>query len=65
VAEPFVTSKQGVRGAGIGLAIVAAFVRTLGGSLHFERIDGGSDFTSAGTPRTRVRVILPADGFAG
>ena len=64
VAEPFVTSKQGVRGAGIGLAIVAAFVRTLGGSLHFERIDGASDAASAGTLRTRVRVILPADRSA-
>jgi signal transduction histidine kinase len=53
VTEPFVTSKQGIRGAGIGLAIVAAFVHTLGGSIHFDRIDG-----TAGA-RTRVRLTLP------
>ncbi|WP_411280661.1 ATP-binding protein [Gemmatimonas sp.] len=69
LTEPFVTSKQGVRGAGIGLAIVAAFVDTLGGSLHFERIDRASDDTSAGTPLprafTRVRVVMPADRTVG
>lgn len=54
VTEPFVTSKQGVRGAGIGLAIVAAFVHALGGSIQFDRIDG-----TAGA-RTRVRLTLPA-----
>ncbi len=53
LTEPFVTSKQGVRGAGIGLAIVAAFVQTLAGSIQFDRIDG-----TAGA-RTRVRVTLP------
>ncbi len=54
VTEPFVTSKKGIRGAGIGLAIVAAFVRTLGGSIHFDRIDGTTG------ARTRVRLTLPA-----
>lgn len=54
VTEPFVTSKQGVRGAGIGLAIVAAFVHALGGSIQFDRIDG------ADGARTRVRLTLPA-----
>lgn len=54
VTEPFVTSKQGIRGAGMGLAIVAAFVHTLGGSIHFDRIDG------TGGVRTRVRLTLPA-----
>ena len=54
VTEPFVTSKQGVRGAGIGLAVVAAFVHTLGGSIQFDRIDG------ADGARTRVRLTLPA-----
>jgi signal transduction histidine kinase len=54
VTEPFVTSKQGIRGAGIGLAIVAAFVHTLGGSIQFDRIDG------ADGARTRVRLTLPA-----
>lgn len=53
LTEPFVTSKQGVRGAGIGLAIVAAFVHTLGGSIDFDRIDGATG------ARTRVRVTLP------
>ncbi len=65
VTQPFVTSKQGVRGAGIGLAIVAAFVNTLGGSLSFERFDGAVDATSAAALRTRVRVVLPADHAAG
>ena len=54
VTEPFVTSQQGAREAGTGLAIVAAFVHTLGGSIHFGRIDG-----TTGT-RTRVRLTLPA-----
>lgn len=54
LTEPFVTSKQGVRGAGIGLAIVAAFVHALGGAIQFERVDG------ADGARTRVRVTLPA-----
>ena len=54
VTEPFVTSRPGVRGAGIGLAIVAAFVHTLGGSIQFDRVDG-----TAGE-RTRVRLTLPA-----
>jgi signal transduction histidine kinase len=49
-----VTSRPGVRGAGIGLAIVAAFVHTLGGSIQFDRVDG-----TAGI-RTRVRLTLPA-----
>ena len=56
ITEPFVTSKQGVRGAGIGLAIVAAFVHTLGGSLQFDRIGGDGS-----TLRTRARLVLPAD----
>ncbi|MDQ8161979.1 MAG: HAMP domain-containing sensor histidine kinase [Gemmatimonadota bacterium] len=49
VTQPFVTGKHGVRGAGIGLAIVDAFVRVLEGRLLFEREAG----------RTRVRVELP------
>ncbi len=53
VTEPFVTSKEGVRGAGIGLAIVAGFVRTLGGSIQFDRVDGTTG------ARTRVRLTLP------
>lgn len=65
VTEPFVTSKEGVRGAGIGLAIVAAFVDTLGGSIHFERINAAADAHPAGTVRTCVRVVLPADHAAG
>jgi nitrogen-specific signal transduction histidine kinase len=32
-----VTGKTGVRGAGMGLAIVGAFVDTLGGTLDVER----------------------------
>ncbi len=59
VTEPFVTSKQGVRGAGIGLAIVAAFVSTIGGAIHFQRGNAVSDATSVGAPRTRVSLVLP------
>jgi signal transduction histidine kinase len=36
-AEPLVTGKAGVRSAGMGLAIVGAFVDTLGGTLDVER----------------------------
>ncbi len=49
ITQPFVTSKQGVRGAGIGLAIVDAFTRVLQGQLTFGRVDG----------RTRVTLVLP------
>jgi signal transduction histidine kinase len=58
VTEPFVTSKQGVRGAGIGLAIVGAFVRALDGSVQFDRV---SDPAPA---RTRARVVLPGSAPA-
>lgn len=36
-AEPMITGKTGVRGAGMGLAIVGAFVDTLDGTLEVER----------------------------
>lgn len=49
-AEPLTTGKTGVRGAGMGLAIVAAFAGTLGGSVAQDRADG----------RTTVSVRLPA-----
>ena len=49
VTQPFVTGKHGVRGAGIGLAIVDAVVRVLEGRLLFEREAG----------RTRIRLVLP------
>ncbi|WP_041265163.1 sensor histidine kinase [Gemmatimonas aurantiaca] len=50
VMEPFVSGKQGVRGAGIGLALVAAFLEVVNGSIAFEREDG----------RTTVRLEMPA-----
>jgi len=40
VMEPFVSGKQGVRGAGIGLALVAAFLEAINGSIGFERENG-------------------------
>jgi len=49
VGEPFVTSKNGVRGAGLGLALTNAFALALGGALGIERVDG----------ETRVRLVLP------
>ena len=48
--EPFVSSKQGVRGAGIGLALVAAFLEAVGGTASFDREDG----------RTYMRMEIPA-----
>lgn len=48
-AEPLVSAKSGVRGAGMGLAIVAGFVGTLGGSMSQEHTDG----------RTTVTLKLP------
>lgn len=50
-SEPLVTGKTGVRGAGIGLALVSAFTGTLGGSLDQSRENG----------RTSVTVRLPAE----
>jgi signal transduction histidine kinase len=38
--EPFVTTKDGVRGAGFGLTLASAFVRALDGQLRRERRDG-------------------------
>jgi signal transduction histidine kinase len=49
VGEPFVTSKTGVRGAGLGLALTNAFALALGGALTVERTDG----------ETRVGMTLP------
>ena len=49
-AEPLTTGKTGVRGAGMGLAIVAAFAGTLGGSMAYDHANG----------RTTVSVCLPA-----
>ncbi|WP_396223604.1 sensor histidine kinase [Gemmatimonas sp.] len=48
-AEPLVTSKTGVRGAGMGLALVGAFVGTFGGTLA-QTHEGG---------RTVVSLRLP------
>ena len=48
-AEPLVTGKTGVRGAGMGLALVAAFVGTFGGTLAQTHQDG----------RTVVSLRLP------
>lgn len=39
-----------MRGAGIGLALVAAFLEVVNGSIAFEREDG----------RTTVRLEMPA-----
>lgn len=49
VGEPFVTSKNGVRGAGLGLALTNAFALALGGALGIDRVDG----------ETCVRLVLP------
>jgi len=51
VGEPMVTAKTGVRGAGMGLALVAAFTGALGGTLAHERRDD----------RTVVSLRLPLD----
>lgn len=51
VGEPLVSGKTGVRGAGIGLAIVAAFCGTLGGTLSQTHGEG----------RTTVSVELPTE----
>lgn len=48
-AEPLVSAKSGVRGAGMGLAIVAGFVGTVGGSMSQAHTDG----------RTVVTLKLP------
>ncbi len=52
-AEPFVTTKYDVRGAGLGLTIVNAFVRAIEGSLSWSR-----ETTAAGE-RTVVTLALP------
>ena len=48
--DPFVTSKEGQRGAGFGLTMASSFARVQGGHLTRERIDG----------RTVVSLWLPA-----
>jgi C4-dicarboxylate-specific signal transduction histidine kinase len=37
LGEPFVTTKQGVRGAGMGLALVSAFALAVKGTFALER----------------------------
>lgn len=49
VAAPFITGKEGVRGAGMGLTLVAAFLGALDGTLEFVR-DGNA---------TVARLSLP------
>ncbi len=51
VGEPLVSAKNGVRGAGMGLAIVSAFCGALGGTLGQTHEDG----------RTTVSLRLPAE----
>jgi signal transduction histidine kinase len=48
--DPFVTTKQGVRGAGFGLTLASAFARSAGGKIVREREDG----------RTHVSMWLPS-----
>lgn len=48
--EPFVSSKQGVRGAGIGLALVGAFLEAAGGTMSVHRDEN----------RTSVRLRIAA-----
>lgn len=48
--EPLVTGKTGVRGAGIGLSLIAAFVEAVGGTLSFATTNQGST----------VELVLPA-----
>ena len=50
ITEPFVTSKDGVRAAGMGLTIVNACVQQLRGELTFARL----------SDTTRVRVVVPS-----
>ncbi len=51
LGEPLVSARTGVRGAGMGLAIVAAFCGTLGGTLGQTHEDG----------HTTVSLRLPAE----
>jgi signal transduction histidine kinase len=53
--EPFVTTKSGVRGAGMGLAIATAFAAASGGRLVRAREDG----------ETAVSIYLPLADDAG
>ncbi|MBL0938568.1 MAG: HAMP domain-containing histidine kinase [Gemmatimonadaceae bacterium] len=48
IGEPFLTTKNGVRGAGLGLALANAFAMALGGKLEAQR-----------EIRTRVSLVLP------
>lgn len=49
VCEPLVTSKNGVRGAGMGLSLACAFAAAVGGTLTIERVE----------TRTVVALRLP------
>jgi C4-dicarboxylate-specific signal transduction histidine kinase len=48
--DPYVTTKHGVRGAGFGLTLAAAFARSAGGRIVRERAQD----------RTHVSIWLPA-----
>lgn len=51
--EPFVTTKSGVRGAGMGLALASAFCEAIGGTASFAREGDGA------AARTVVTLRLP------
>jgi signal transduction histidine kinase len=49
--EPFFTTRPGGAGKGLGLSIVAHFVREIGGGMTIESVEGGM---------TRVALFLPS-----
>lgn len=45
IFDPFVTTKDGGKGLGLGLSISRGICTEMGGSLSFENVEGGAEFT--------------------
>lgn len=45
IFDPFVTTKDGGKGLGLGLSISRGICTEMGGCLSFENVDGGAEFT--------------------
>ncbi|HSV29712.1 MAG TPA: response regulator, partial [Candidatus Omnitrophota bacterium] len=70
--EPFVTTKDGQRGCGLGLSISRGIIQEMGGNLSFQNVSPGAEFTvempiaeMAAAPEPPAAVQAPAADVVG
>lgn len=62
IFEPFVTTKDGTRGCGLGLSISRGICTEMGGSLSFANVADGAEFTITLPLATDADIAAPLDG---